>query len=74
MVKYNIITLDERSGSEKKVAVFALVQAIDFDSALVNFRENMKGTLADFEIVSIAETQVMDVFPLKLGDSPASAG
>lgn len=74
MVKYNIITLDERSGSEKKVAVFALVQAIDFDSALVNFRENMKGTLADFEIVSIAETQVMDVFPLKLGDAPASAG
>ena len=74
MVKYNIITLDERSGSEKKVAVFALVQAIDFDAALVNFRENMKGTLADFEIVSIAETQVMDVFPLKLGDAPASAG
>lgn len=67
MVKYNIITLDERSGAEKRVSVFNLVQAMDFDAALVNFRENMKGTLADFEIVSITETPVMDVFPLKLG-------
>ena len=69
MVKYNIITLDEKSGVEKKVAVFTLVQAIDFDAALVNFRENMKGTLADFEIVSITETPIMDVFPVKLSDS-----
>lgn len=68
MVKYNIITLDEKSGTEKKVAVFALVQAADFDSALANFRENMKGTLADFEIASIAETQIMDVFPVKLSE------
>lgn len=67
MVKYNIITLDERSGAEKRVSVFNLVQAMDLDAALANFRENMKGTLADFEIVSITETPVMDVFPLKLG-------
>lgn len=66
MVKYNIITLDEKSGAEKKVAVYTLVQASDFDSALSNFRENMKGTLADFEISSIAETPIMDVFPMKL--------
>lgn len=68
MVKYNIITLDEKSGVEKKVAVFALVQAPDFDNALAIFRENMKGTLADFEIASITETAIMDVFPVKLGE------
>lgn len=68
MVKYNIITLDEKSGVEKKVAVFTMVQAADFDSALVNFREGMKGTLADYEIASITETMVMDVFPIDLGD------
>ncbi len=67
MVKYNIITLDEKSGVEKKVAVFTMVQAADFDSALVNFREGMKGTLADYEIASITETMVMDVFPIDLG-------
>ncbi len=66
MVKYNIITLDERTGAEKKSSVFTLVQAGDFDSALANFQEGMKGTLADFEIASIAETPVMDVFALEL--------
>lgn len=66
MVKYNIITIDERSGAEKRAAVFTLVQAADFDGALANFREGMKGTIADFDIVSIAETQIMDVYPLNL--------
>ncbi|MDE7080413.1 MAG: DUF4494 domain-containing protein [Muribaculaceae bacterium] len=73
MVKYNIITLDEKSGVEKKVAVFTLVQAADFDSALVNFREGMKGTLADYEIASITETMVMDVFPIDLGSKAENA-
>ncbi|MDE6329778.1 MAG: DUF4494 domain-containing protein [Muribaculaceae bacterium] len=66
-VKYNIITLDEKSGAEKRTTVLNLVQASDFDSALSNFQEGMKGTMADFEVAAIIETQVMDVFPLKLG-------
>ena len=66
MVKFNIITLDEKSGVEKKSAVFTLVQAADFDSALVNFREGMNGTLSDYEVASISETQIMDVYPLDL--------
>ncbi len=65
-VKYNIITLDEKTGVEKKASVLTLVQAADFEMALANFSENMKGTLADFEIASIAETAVMDVYPLNL--------
>ena len=48
------------------------MQAADFDTALVNFRDGMKGTLADFEIASIAETPLMDVFPIKLSESPAA--
>ncbi len=66
MVKYNIITLDEKTGVEKRSAVFTLVQATDFDNALVNFRNGMNGTISDYEIVSITETQVMDVYPLDL--------
>lgn len=66
MVKYNIITLDEKTGAEKKSAVFALQQAGDLDMALSNFRDNMKGTIADYDISSIVETQIMDVFPLDL--------
>ncbi|MDE5843356.1 MAG: DUF4494 domain-containing protein [Muribaculaceae bacterium] len=65
-VKYNIITIDEKSGVEKKSAVFALVQASDFDTALSNFHESMKDTICDYEIASITETAIMDVFPLNL--------
>lgn len=65
-VKYNILLIDERTGAEKKSAVLTLVQASDFDAALANFREGMKGTMADYEIASITETQIMDVYPLIL--------
>lgn len=63
-VKVNFITLDEKSGQEKKTAQLILVQASDFEDALKKFLEGMKGTMADFEIASIAETPILDVFPL----------
>lgn len=63
MVKVNFITLDEKTGVEKKSASFILVQASNFAEALQNFEKGMKGTLADYEIASITETMLMDVFP-----------
>lgn len=66
MVKVNFVTLDEKSGAEKKTANFILVQASDFAGALQKFEEGMKGTLADYEVASITETPIMDVFPLQL--------
>lgn len=67
MVKVNFITLDEKTGVEKKTSNFILVQAEDFAGALKKFEEGMKGTLADYEIASITETPLMDVFPIELG-------
>lgn len=67
MVKVNFISYDEKSGTEKKSANFMLVQASDFADALKKFEEGMKGTMADFEIASITETPIMDVFPFQLG-------
>ena len=66
-VKVNFITLDEKSGTEKKTSTLILVQASDFEDALKNFLEGMKGTMGDFEIASITETMLMDVYPAKLG-------
>lgn len=66
MVKVNFISPDEKTGGEKKTANFILVQASDFDGALKNFKKNMEGTMSDYEIVSITETMLMDVFPLNL--------
>ena len=66
MVKVNFMTLDEKSGTEKKTVSQILVQATDFDGALSNFRKGMEGTLADYEIGSLSETMLMDVFPADL--------
>ena len=67
MVKVNFITIDEKSGIEKKSASFILTQASDFTGALKRFEEGMKGTLADYEIASITETPILDVFPIEFG-------
>lgn len=65
-VKTNFITIDEKSGAEKKTASYILVQASEFKVALDNFMEGMKGTLADFEIASITETPLMDVYRIRI--------
>ena len=71
-VKWLITTLDDKAQAagkpavEKKVSVLSMVQAADFRSALDNFMEGMKSTLADFEVSAINETQVLDVYPVKL--------
>lgn len=66
MTKVNFITLDEKSGMEKKSSSFILVQASNLKGALKRFEEGMQGSAADFEIASLAETPLMDVFPLNL--------
>ena len=48
---------------EKRTASYMLVQAADFETALKNLVEGMKGTMADWVIVSITETPLMDVYP-----------
>lgn len=73
-VKVNFITIYEKSAVEKKTTSHILVAATDFKGALDNFMEGMKGTMADFEIASIAETTIMDVYKAKLSStSPAEA-
>lgn len=71
-VKYNIITIDEKTAVEKRQAILVLVQASDFQKAVDNFMEGMKGTMADFEIASVTETQIMDVYPVKLGETASN--
>ena len=61
--KVNFITLDEKSGAEKRTASYMLAQASDLQRALENLLEGMKGTMADFEVASITETPIMDIYP-----------
>lgn len=61
--KVCFITLDERSGTEKKTAVQMLAQASSLREALQVVNKGMEGTLADYFIASLSETSIMDVFP-----------
>lgn len=61
-------TIDPKSGKEKKSVSQILVQAKDFKTALENVMEGMRGSSADYEVVSINETLIMDVYKAKLGE------
>ena len=61
--KLVFITLDEKSGAEKKTSTQVLVQAADLRDAVKKLDEGMKGTMADYVIASVAETALMDVYP-----------
>lgn len=66
LAKVACITIDEKSGVEKRSISQILVGASDFKEAYDNFLDGMKGIMADYEIVSLAETPIMDVYPAKL--------
>ena len=60
--KLFFITLDEKSGAEKKTSTQVLVQAADLRDAVKKLDEGMKGTMADYQIGSVVETAIMDVY------------
>lgn len=63
--KVAFITLDEKSGAEKKSNQNMLIQASDLRDAVKRLDKGMESTMADYEIASIAETPIMDVFHYK---------
>lgn len=67
LCKVAFITIDERSGVEKRTISQVLVGAPDFANAVEEFNEGMKSTMADFEVVSLAETPIKEYYPAKLG-------
>ncbi len=68
LVKVAFITLDEKTAVEKRSISQILVQASNFKEAYDNFISGMKDTMADYEVVQISETPLMDVYKMKLGD------
>lgn len=64
-VKVNFITLDEKTAVERRTASFILVQANTLEDALKKFHDGMKGTIADYEIESISQTKIVEVYKFK---------
>ena len=72
LVKVAFITIDEKTAAEKKSSTLILTAGNDLKGAYDNFMAGMEGTMADFEIQSIAETPLMDVYKAKLGNIPSA--
>jgi len=62
-IKVFYITLDEKSGAEKKTAVQMLAQASTVREAIEVLEAGMKGTMGDYVVASVTETPLIDVFP-----------
>lgn len=60
--KLAFITLDEKSGTEKRTTQAVMVQAADLRKAVERLDEGMKSSLIDYAITSVAETKLMGVF------------
>lgn len=60
--KVNYVTLDEEKGIEKKTGVTMLVQASTMKEAVDGIIEGMKGSMADYEIHTVTETPIMDIY------------
>lgn len=60
--KLIFITLDEKSGAEKKTSTQVMVQAADLRDAVKKLDEGVKGTMADYQIGMVSETSIVDVF------------
>lgn len=68
--KVAVIDADEVSGREKRTFQYYLVAASDAERALNNLNEALKTFVVPWEVVGIADTQFMDVFPW---DAPEDA-
>ena len=56
------VTIDEKNGVEKKTPAFMLVKSDRLPNAVAELEKQMGKGLADYEIASVAETALMDVF------------
>lgn len=61
-VKVAFVTLDEKSGKEKKSKFVYLMQANSLEAARKNIAEVLDGRMNDYEIASVSETKVLEAY------------
>lgn len=60
--KVNYLSVDEEKGVEKRIAQNMMVQASDLKDAVNKLIKGMEGALGDYEIASVVETAILDVY------------
>ena len=66
--KVAFITLDEKTGAEKRANQIMMVQAIDLRDAIKSLDKALEGPLGDYVIVSVADTAIKDVYRYKTAE------
>lgn len=70
--KVQFITIDEKTEKEKRSNVIYLVQACSVHNACDNIDNTMKGSIVDYDIVSVAEQPIIDVFEQTVAETKAA--
>lgn len=60
--KVEFITLDEKSGKEKKTAATIFLQSSGIENVVKELNTNMKDSMCDYSILSVTRTKILDVF------------
>ena len=60
--KVNFITIDEKSGSEKKTSATMIVKSDSLPNAVTELKAQLDGQMATYEIAAITDTQILDVY------------
>lgn len=68
-VRVAFITINEHTGTEKRDLTDFLVPGEYLEDALSTFKQNMKGTIADYKVTAITETAIIDIFPEDLSNN-----
>lgn len=66
-IRAAFISLDDKSGCEKRSMSDFLIKAEEIREAIAGFQSEIS-MLADYEIVSVSETPIIDVFPANLSN------
>ena len=60
--RVNFITVDEKSGSEKKTSATMIVKSDSLPNAVTELKAQLDSQMASYEIAAVTDTQILDVF------------
>lgn len=60
--KVNFITVDEKSGSEKKTSATMIVKSDSLPNAVTELKAQLDSQMTSYEIAAVTDTQILDVF------------
>lgn len=70
--KLMFVTLDEKTAKEKKQTVYFIVKASDINNAHTVVVGHMKGSVMDYEIATLDETKIMNLFRYKVNTTSSN--